>query len=93
MKFHPTKCKVLSLSFKHPNYYILHFDRFSYELGNNVLDYCCEEKDLGIIITPKISWDMQYNSIVTKASRQLVLLIIHVISSETKTRKEPFILL
>ena len=59
MKFHPTKCKVLSLSLKRANFYILPFDRFSYELGNNVLDYCCDEKDLGIMITPKISWDIQ----------------------------------
>ena len=29
MKFHPKKCKVLSVSLKHPNYYILPFDRFS----------------------------------------------------------------
>ena len=75
MKFHPTKCKALSSSLKRANFYILPFDRFSYELGYNVLDYCCDEKDLGIIITPKISWDMQHNSVITKASRQLGLLM------------------
>ena len=57
MKFHPSKCKVLSSSLKRTNYYILPFDRYSYELGNCVLDYCHEEKDLGVITSPKISWE------------------------------------
>ena len=46
MKFHPKKCKVLSVSLRHPNYYILPFDRFSYELDNNISDYYTEETDL-----------------------------------------------
>ena len=33
MNFHPKKCKVLSISLKRPSYYILPFDRYSYELG------------------------------------------------------------
>ena len=37
MKFHPNKCKVLSTSLKRVNYYILPFDRFSYELKDSVL--------------------------------------------------------
>ena len=51
MKFHPTKCKVLALTLKYPNYYVLPFDRFSYELGDNLLDYSLEEKHLGIIMS------------------------------------------
>ena len=51
MKFHPKKCKALSISLKYPNYYILTFDRFSYELDNNIIDYHTEETDLGITIT------------------------------------------
>ena len=88
MKFHPTKCKVLSSSLKRANYYILPFDRFSYELGNNVLDYCCDEQDLGIIITPKISRDMQHDSVITKASRQLGLLMrtCHFVKNQNQKR-------
>ena len=74
MNFHPTKCKVLALTLKHPNYYVLPFDCFSYTLGDNVLDYSPEEKDLGVIISTKLNWDSQHNSIITKASRQLGLL-------------------
>ena len=69
MKFHPNKCKVLSTSLKRVNYYILPFDRFSYELKDSVKDYCSTEKDLGVIITPKITWDSHQNSIISKASR------------------------
>ena len=88
MKFHPIKCKVLSSSLKRANFYILPFDRFSYELGNNILDYCCDEKDLGIIITPKISWDTQHNSVITKASRQLGLLMrtCHFVKNQNQKR-------
>ena len=46
MKFIPSKCKVLSSSLRHTKFYILPFDRFAYELGENVLDYCDEETDL-----------------------------------------------
>ena len=74
MKFHPRKCKVRALTLKHPNYYVLPFDRFSYELGDNVLDYSLEEKDLGVIMSTKLNWNSQHNSIITKASRQLGLL-------------------
>ena len=88
MKFHPNKCKVLSTSLKRVNYYILPFDRFSYELKDSVMDYCSTEKDLGVIITPKITWDSHQNSITSKASRQLGLLkrTCHVIKNQSQKR-------
>ena len=39
MTFHPSKCKVLSVSLRHFMYNILPFDRFSCELGDCILDY------------------------------------------------------
>ena len=88
MKFHPNKCKVLSTSLKRVNYYILPFDRFSYELKDSVMDYCSTEKDLGVIITPKITWDSHQNSIMSKASRQLGLLkrTCHFIKNQSQKR-------
>ena len=88
MKFHPNKCKVLSTSLKRVNYYILPFDRFSYELKDNVLDYSSTEIDLGVIITPKITWDSHHNSIISKASRQLGLLkqTCHFIKNQSQKR-------
>ena len=56
MKFHPKKCKVLSVLLKHPNYYILPFNDISYELDNNIIDYYTKETDLGVTITNKMSW-------------------------------------
>ena len=34
MRFHFKKCKALSVSLKHPNYYILPFDRFAYNTSS-----------------------------------------------------------
>ena len=88
MKFHPNKCKVLSTSLKRVSYYILPFDRFSYELKDSVMDYCSTEKDLGVIITPKITWDSHQNSIISKASHQLGLLkrTCHFIKNQSQKR-------
>ena len=88
MKFHPNKCKVLSTSLKRVNYYILPFDRFSYELKDSVMDYCSTEKDLGVIITPKITWDSHQNSIISKVLRQLGLLkrTCHFIRNQSQKR-------
>ena len=88
MKFHPKKCKVLSVSLKHPNYYILPFDRFSYELDNNIIDYYTEETDLGVTITNKMSWGKQQDKIITKANRQLGLIrrTCHFIKNVTQKR-------
>ena len=39
------------------------------------LDYVLEEKDLGIIVTNKLNWEQQQNYVISKASRQLGLLM------------------
>ena len=52
MKFHPEKCKILSIN--NFNYNILQelpFYFYPYELDNTVLDYVNEEKDLGVLMT------------------------------------------
>ena len=89
MKFHPKKCKALSLSLKPVNYYILPFDRFSYELNDDVIDYCSVEKDLGISISSKLKWDSHINEIVGKATRQLGLIkrTCHFIRSTTQKKQ------
>ena len=74
MTFHPSKCKVLSVSLRHFIYNILPFDRFSYELGDCILDYVEEEKNLGIIVASRLNWEHQQQYIISKASRQLGLL-------------------
>ena len=40
-----------------PNYYILPFDRFSYELDNDIIDHVTEQTDLGVTVTNRMSWE------------------------------------
>ena len=74
MRFHPTKCKILTFSLRTTLNDILPFQKFSYELGNSILDYDDSEKDLGVFLTPKLTWDSHHDFICKKASRQLGLL-------------------
>ena len=71
MRFHFKKCKALLVSLKHPNYYILPFDIFTYELDNSIIDYYTEETELGMTITNKLNWETQQDKILLKAKRQL----------------------
>ena len=71
IKFHPKKCKVLSVSLKRPKYYILPFDRFSYELDNDIIEYVTEQIDLGVTLTNRMTWERHQDNIITKANRQL----------------------
>ena len=70
-------------------YNVLPFDRFSYELGDDTLDYVLEEKDLGIIVTNKLNWEQHQNYVISKASRQLGLLIRTCHFIRNKYQKRP----
>ena len=56
-------------TFKFPFY-----DRFSYSLGDNCLDYVKSEKDLGIYVNYKLKWSEQCKAIYTKANSKLGLI-------------------
>ena len=75
MKFQLDKCKVLTITLRHQKFNISPFDRFSYDLGNCILDYVNEKKDLGVIVTNKLNSDIQQATIVSKANKQLGLLM------------------
>ena len=79
MKFHPDKCKVVSINSKSSSTKLaylglLPLSRFNYTLGRNILDYETEEKDLGVIVDNNFSWTEQHNQIINKASQMLGLL-------------------
>ena len=74
MRFHLTKCRILTFSLRTTPNDILPFQKFSYELGNSILDYNNTEKDLGVFLTPKLTRDSHHDFICKKASRQLGLL-------------------
>ena len=72
MKFHPRKCKVLSVRNSPPPFYnILPCVQFIYSLGDCLLDYAESEKDLGVDITPNMDWGAQCNRLYSKANQQL----------------------
>ena len=75
MKFHPGKCKILSVnSFYRNLFQELPFYFFPYQLDNTLLDYAPEEKDLGILVTSKFSFEAHQAYILNKAVTQFNLL-------------------
>ena len=68
MNFHPEKCKVLCVTLK------LKPCQFDYSLHDNILKLCDFEKDLGVYITPKLSWTKNCNELASKANQRLGLL-------------------
>ena len=74
MKFHPDKCKVLSVTAKSPEtslLSVLPFFRFIYSLGGELLDYVESEKDLGVIVTSNFDWTEQCAKVLSKANQKL----------------------
>ena len=72
MKFHPDKCKVLSITDERI-LHILPFDRFPYCIGKTCLDYVNCEKDLGVYVNNKLNWSLQCSTLTTKATNMLNL--------------------
>ena len=69
MKFHPSKCKVLVIKPRSSS--LPPSLSFDYTLGDVPLSFVDCEKDLGVDITPKLSWNSQCDRIYTKACQQL----------------------
>ena len=68
LKFNTSKCEVLTVTHKrHP----FHYD---YKLNNNSLKYVTKVKDLGVTISPDLTWDTHINTILAKANRMLAFL-------------------
>ena len=74
MKFHPDKCKVLSVATKSPEtslLSVLPFFRFIYSLGGELIDYVDSEKDLGVMVTSNLDWAEQCSKVLSKANQKL----------------------
>ena len=74
MKFHPLKCKVVSIHNRPSPLAILPFTGYHYTIGENLLEYAESEKDLGVIINPGLNFDTQCENLMSKASQQFGLL-------------------
>ena len=72
MVFHPHKCKVVAITNK-SMIYPLPFYEHIYSLNGELLDYVNSEKDLGVIITNKLSWNAHCENLVQKANQRLGL--------------------
>ena len=72
MKFHPSKCKVLSITNEHVQW-ILPFDRYPYTLSNIAIDYVTSQKDLGVHVTNTLNWSLHCKTLAVKATNMLNL--------------------
>ena len=69
IKFHVDKCKVLSVANSVPIFVdVSPFSRYSYQLGNTILDYTCCERNLGIYVNERFDSLDHHTYILKKAS-------------------------
>ena len=74
MKFHPSKCKALSVTYERNILHNLPFTVFNYKLGSDFIEYCSSQVDLGININGKLLWTIHHDTLLTKATSKLGLL-------------------
>ena len=75
MKFHPSKCKALMVNrSKMPLLNILPFVQFYYSMGNDIIDYCDSENDLGINFNGTLNFTQHADILYSKANQRFGLL-------------------
>ena len=75
MIFHSGKCKALSVTFQRNILDNLPFNIYLYNLASSFIDYVHDSQtDLGVEMTPTLSWKNQCDKLVAKASSKLGLL-------------------
>ena len=92
MKFHPSKCKVLSVTMNKNILDILPFNIFWYNLNNDDIDYVPSHKDLGVMLTSKLLWVEHCNQLVSNANSKLWLLMRTCHFATNKQQKRVFYL-
>ena len=83
MKFHPSKCKILSISLGQPVP-----SPHVYILDALPLNYVESEKDLGVYMTPKLNWNMQCDRIYSDACQKfgVVRRNSHIVTDQKRRR-------
>ena len=74
MIFNQPKCKVVSNTRKNKIFSMLPFYNFPYALSGVLLDHTEYEKDLGVYITEGLSWSLQQDDLLAKATQRFNLL-------------------
>ena len=89
MKFHPDKCKILFVNnFNRNLFQELPFYFYPYQLQNTIVDYAQEEKDLGLLVTSRFSFEAHRTYILNKTVTQFNLLrrTCHFVHNSRKRR-------
>ena len=92
MKFHPSKCKVLSVTMTKNILDILPFNIFWYNLNNDDIDYMPSHKDLSVMLTSKLLWAEHCNQLVSNANSKIGLLMRTCHFATNKQQKRVFYL-
>ena len=72
MSFHPDKCKALSIYDCRPDFVkVLPFALRYYNINGNVIEFCENERDLGVIVSSNFKWDEQHDKILKKTHQML----------------------
>ena len=74
MKFHPDKCKVVTIKHKPSPLTMLPFVAYHYHLGENLLSYADSETDLGVHVNKNFNFNEQCEIILTKANKKFGIL-------------------
>ena len=82
LKFNTSKCEVLTVTRKR------HPFRYDYKLNNNSLKHVTQVKDLGVTISPDLTWDTHINTILAKANRMLAFLCRNGVMSFTTDHRK-----
>ena len=75
MKFHPSKCKALSITNQRNILHNLPFTIFHYRLNSTYIDYVSSQVDLGVTVNNKLNWNEHCEKLASKANSQLGLLM------------------
>ena len=92
MKFHPSKCKALSVSLQRNVLDNLPFNVYHYVLGESFIDFVGSQRDLGVIINTKLLWGPQIDNLISNASSKLGLLMRTCHFTTNKRQKRSFYL-
>ena len=97
MRFHPQKCKVMSVTpfGRDPDNNmstILPFQNFIYSLNGIELQFVNSEKDLGILVTSRLTWNEQCQALYQKASLRMGLLKRTLYFTKCQKKKRSFYL-
>ena len=72
MSFHPDKCKALSIYDCRPVFVkVLPFGLRYYYINGNIIEFCENERDLGVIVSSNFKWDEQHDKILKKTHQML----------------------